>query len=98
MYGLTAPHYAAYHGQPPIVKTLIDHGANVVAQDNDGHLPIRRHEVVEVMSSPMEAARENSRLQYVLMGDLLAAALEIAPDVHRVLKLEALHLPNTCLL
>ena len=46
----------------------------------------------------MEAAGENRRLRSVLMGGLLAAALETAPDVHRVVKLEAVHLLDICLL
>ena len=81
MYGLTPIHYAANSGHLQMVKTLIDE-ANVFTQDNEGIIPIRRavllgtSQVVDALSSTMEAAGENCTLRSQLTGDLAVAALD----------------------
>lgn len=35
----TALHYASFNGHLEAIQTLIDHGANVDARDNDGATP-----------------------------------------------------------
>ena len=87
MYGLTALHYAAHHGQAEMVDALICHEADVFVQDNDGLLPIHRAvllgpgtivdhlKVVDDLLTAMESTSQ-SMLRPEPAGELAAAALE----------------------
>ena len=108
MYGLTPLHYAVHKGSMQMTQALLDHGANPVAQDHDGLMPIRRailngrDDLVEVLVHSMES-QANVSLYKPLAGDLSAAALEPAPDetsiinelTRRIVSWEANNLPNS---
>jgi hypothetical protein len=85
MYELTSLHYAAQHGSVEMVQGLLDHGANVFAQDVDGHFAIYRAvllchvEVVELLLNKMSAQsskREFGEADVPALAELAAAVLE----------------------
>eukprot|EP00931_Biecheleriopsis_adriatica_P080304 TRINITY_DN5365_c0_g1_i3.p1 TRINITY_DN5365_c0_g1~~TRINITY_DN5365_c0_g1_i3.p1 ORF type:complete len:1224 (+),score=251.97 TRINITY_DN5365_c0_g1_i3:112-3783(+) len=88
MYSLTALHYAAQHGDVSMVTQLVDAKADVLAQDQDGKLPIFRavmlqHEdVVKILLNTMEVT--DTKLFRHLTGHHTAAALELAPDGSKI--------------
>ena len=105
MYGLTALHYVSHKGNLEMTQALLKAGANPVAQDNGGLMPICRailtgsNDVVEALLAAMESQASPSFYK-PLVGDLSAAALEpdqygtsIANDlVRRIISWEAQNL------
>ena len=114
MYDLTPLHYAAHHGNAEIANMLLvgcDQPANVLAQDEDGKMPIHRAillghaDVVEALLCAMEFS-STCKSRWPLNGDLAAAALEkplrgksLPKDlICRLVEFEALHISGKSLL
>eukprot|EP00746_Dinoflagellata_sp_MGD_P000430 gnl/MRDRNA2_/MRDRNA2_100768_c0_seq1.p1 gnl/MRDRNA2_/MRDRNA2_100768_c0~~gnl/MRDRNA2_/MRDRNA2_100768_c0_seq1.p1 ORF type:complete len:839 (+),score=160.79 gnl/MRDRNA2_/MRDRNA2_100768_c0_seq1:338-2518(+) len=88
MYSLTTLHYAVQQGSATMVAALLAKGANALALDSKGRLPLYRAvlnlrpEIIELLLDAMEGAPlDCCKNAQDALGEMSAACLEVVPGM-----------------